>query len=279
MSQRNCASSSCGERITERQLIEGTLKYYTGPGICPFLGTANTMGALCESLGMMLPGGSLIPSSTSMRRSAQRIRSGCDEDGGEADSPQPDYDTGGAGEYHHPSFRYRRLPECLIHLPALAAELGISLDWDDFSKITTATPVLCSIVPNGNRTVVDLHYAGGIPAVMKELESVMNKDVLTVTGETLGQILERTSQGDREVIKSMDDPVSRADGIQVLYGNLAPQGALVKTSAVPMEVRRFKGTARVFEGEDECYAAFRAKEIKEGDALLYAMKVQREVRE
>ena len=60
----------------------------------------------------------------------------------------------------------------LIHLPALAAELGISLDWDDFSKITTATPVLCSIVPNGNRTVVDLHYAGGIPAVMKELESV-----------------------------------------------------------------------------------------------------------
>ena len=104
--------------------------------------------------------------------------------------------------------------------------------------------------------------------MMKELESVMNKDVLTVTGETLGQILERTSQGDREVIKSMDDPVSRADGIQVLYGNLAPQGALVKTSAVPMEVRRFKGTARVFEGEDECYAAFRAKEIKEGDAVI-----------
>ncbi len=167
--------------ITERQLIEGTLKYYTGPGICPFLGTANTMGALCESLGMMLPGGSLIPSSTSMRRFSAR-------------------------------------------------ESG--------------------------------------RAVMKELESVMNKDVLTVTGETLGQILERTPQGDREVIKSMDEPVSRADGIQVLYGNLAPQGALVKTSAVPTEVRRFKGTARVFEGEDECYAAFRAKEIKEGDAVI-----------
>lgn len=72
-----------------------------------------------------------------------------------------------------------------IHLPALAAELGISLDRDDFSKITITTPVLCSIVPNGNRTVVDLHCTGGISAVMKELESVMNKDVLTVTGETL----------------------------------------------------------------------------------------------
>lgn len=255
--------------ITERQLIEGTLKYYTGPGICPFLGTANTMGALCESLGMMLPGGSLIPSSTSMRRFSAR-------ESGRAVMKMVEK------QIRPSQIMTREALEntitllsaiggslnALIHLPALAAELGISLDWDDFSKITTATPVLCSIVPNGNRTVVDLHYAGGIPAVMKELESVMNKDVLTVTGETLGQILERTSQGDREVIKSMDDPVSRADGIQVLYGNLAPQGALVKTSAVPMEVRRFKGTARVFEGEDECYAAFRAKEIKEGDAVI-----------
>ena len=226
--------------ITERQLIEGTLKYYTGPGICPFLGTANTMGALCESLGMMLPGGSLIPSSTSMRRFSAR-------ESGRAVMKMVEK------QIRPSQIMTREALEntitllsaiggslnALIHLPALAAELGISLDWDDFSKITTTTPVLCSIVPNGNRTVVDLHYAGGIPAVMKELESVMNKDVLTVTGETLGQILERT-----------------------------PQGALVKTSAVPMEVRRFKGTARVFEGEDECYAAFRAKEIKEGDAVI-----------
>ena len=233
--------------ITERQLIEGTLKYYTGPGICPFLGTANTMGALCESLGMMLPGGSLIPSSTSMRRFSAR-------ESGRAVMKMVEMQIRPSQIMTREALKNTITLlsaiggslNALIHLPALAAELGISLDWDDFSKITTTTPVLCSIVPNGNRTVVDLHCAGGIPAVMKELESVMNKDVLTVTGETLGQILERTPQGDREVIKSMDEPVSRADGIQVLYGNLAPQGALVKTSAVPTEVRRFKGTARVF---------------------------------
>ena len=83
--------------ITERQLIEGTLKYYTGPGICPFLGTANTMGALCESLGMMLPGGSLIPFQHQHAPFQRKgIRAGRDEDGGDADSSQPDYDAGGA---------------------------------------------------------------------------------------------------------------------------------------------------------------------------------------
>lgn len=156
----------------------------------------------------------------------------------------------------------------LIHLPALAAELGIDLDWDDFSEITSKTPVLCEIVPNGNRTVVDLHYAGGIPAVLKELRPLLHEDVLTVTGRTIGEELEKVKKGDPEVIRSLDNPYSKADGIQVLYGNLAPMGALVKTSAVPVEVRVFEGTAKVFEGEDECYAAFREKKIAPGDAVI-----------
>lgn len=255
--------------ITERQLIEGTLNYYTGPGICPFLGTANTMGALCESLGMMLPGSSLIPSGTSMRRFAAR--------------------EAGIAVMHlvekqlKPSqIMSRKALEntitllsavggslnALIHLPALAAELNIDLDWDDFSEITSKTPVLCEIVPNGNQTVIDLHYAGGIPAILKELKSVLHTECLTVSDKTLGQILDGTVTGDRNVIRSMEEPVARADGIQVLYGNLAPDGALVKTSAVPMEVRVFEGTARVFESEDECYAAFREKKIAEGDAII-----------
>lgn len=255
--------------ITERELIEGTLKYYTGPGICPFLGTANTMGALCESLGMMLPGGSLIPSSTSMRRF-------CARDSGRAVMKLVEQGI-------RPSQIMTRDAlentitllsaiggslNALIHLPALAAELGLELDWDDFSKITTQTPVLTAIVPNGNRTVVDLHCAGGIPAVLKELRPLLHTDALTVTGETLGEILDRTETGNREVIRPMDDPISRADGIQVLYGNLAPGGALVKTSAVPEDMRVFTGTARVFNNEDECYAAFRKKEITEGDAII-----------
>lgn len=255
--------------ITERDVIEGTLKYYTGPGVCPFLGTANTMGALCEALGMMLPGGSLIPSSTSMRRFSARESGRAVMKLVEKQLTPSKIMTKEALENTITLLAaIGGSLNALIHLPALAAELGLELDWDDFSKITAKTPVLTDIVPNGNRTVVDLHYAGGIPAVMKELRSVLHTNVLTVTGKTLGEILEKAEEGDREIIRTMEEPVSRADGIQVLYGNLAPDGALVKTSAVPEKVRVFTGTAKVYNSEDECYAAFRERKIKEGDAVI-----------
>ena len=255
--------------ITERDVIEGTLKYYTGPGVCPFLGTANTMGALCESLGMMLPGGSLIPSSTSMRRFSARESGRAVMKLVEKQIKPSQIMTREALENTITLLSaIGGSLNALIHLPALAAELGIELDWDDFSEITTRTPVLTAIVPNGNETVVDLHYAGGIPAVMKELRPVLHRDVMTVTGRTLGEILDEVPEGDRKTIHTMEEPVSKADGIQVLYGNLAPDGALVKTSAVPEDVRVFSGTARVFNSEDECYGAFREKKIHDGDAVI-----------
>lgn len=255
--------------ITERQLIEGTLDYYTGPGICPFLGTANTMGALCESLGMMLPGGSLIPSGASMRRFSARASGKAVMKLVERQLKPGMIMTKEALENTVTLLSaIGGSLNALIHLPALAAELGISLNWDEFAEITSKTPVLCAVAPNGNETVLDLHSAGGIPAVLKELAPVLHQDALTVTGERLGEILKRTAQGNRPTIRTMGAPVSEADGIQVLYGNLAPEGALVKTSAVPADMRRFTGTARVFDGEDECYAAFREHRIKKGDAVI-----------
>ena len=255
--------------ITERQLIEGTLQYYTGPGICPFLGTANTMGALCESLGMMLPGGSMIPASTSMRRNQARASGKAVMELVAKNVKPSQIMTKEAMENTVTLLSaIGGSLNALIHLPALAAELGFTLDWDDVAAITSRTPVLCGIVPNGDLTCVDLHYAGGIPAVMKELKDMLHGECLTVAGKTLGQILEETPEGDRAVIRTVEEPLAKADGIQVLYGNLAPNGALVKTSAVPKDVWVFQGTARVFEGEDACYAAFREKKIKEGDAVI-----------
>ena len=255
--------------ITERQLIEGTLQYYIGPGICPFLGTANTMGALCESLGMMLPGGSMIPASTSMRRNHARASGKAVMELVEKNVKPSQIMTREAMENTVTLLSaIGGSLNALIHLPALAAELGFTLDWDDVAAITSQTPVLCGIVPNGDLTCVDLHYAGGIPAVMKELKDMLHGECLTVAGKTLGQILEETPEGDRAVIRTVEEPLAKADGIQVLYGNLAPNGALVKTSAVPKDVWVFQGTARVFEGEDACYAAFREKKIKEGDAVI-----------
>ena len=256
-------------RISERELIEKTLKYYTGPGICPFLGTANTMGIICEALGMMLPGGSLYPASTSMRRFSAR-------ESGRA-----------VMELYKKQIRPRDIMtkealenaitvlaatggslNALLHVPALANELGIPFGWAEIAEITSRTPLLTDIVPNGNNTVIDLYQAGGIPSLMKNLLPLLNTEITTVTGRTLGEDLDLASEPKGEIIRTLDKPIKKSDGIQVLYGNLAPNGALVKTSAVPKELVRFKGRARVFNDEDECYEAFSENEIVEGDAVI-----------
>ena len=255
--------------ITERELIEETLRYYTGPGICPFLGTANTMGCLAEALGMMLPMGSLIPSSTSMRKFSAR-------DSGKAlmhmvennITPQKIMTREALLNAVTILSAIGGSLNAMIHLPALASELGMNLSWDDISEITSKVPVLTDIVPNGNKTVIALHQAGGIPAIMKELGGMMHTDVLTVTGKTLGENLEHVVTKDRSVIRTVDAPVKKADGIQVLYGNIATEGALVKTSAVPEDMKQFKGNAKVFNNEDECYAAFHENAIVPGDAVI-----------
>ena len=255
--------------ITERQLIEETLRYYTGPGVCPFLGTANTMACIAEALGMMLPGGSLIPSSTSMRRFSAR-------DSGKAlmklieneITPSKIMNKAALENAVTVLSAIGGSLNALIHLPALAAELNIDFTWNDIAKITGRTPVLTDIVPNGNKTVVDLHQAGGIPRLMKELEGFLNNDALTVTGESVAANLKDIPCGGNETIRSVDAPLAKADGIQVLYGNLAPEGALVKTSAVPENLRRFRGIAKVFNNEEDCYEAFHNKSIVEGDAIV-----------
>ena len=255
--------------ITERQLIEETLKYYTGPGICPFLGTANTMGCLTEALGMMLPYGSLIPSSTSMRRFSARQSGKVLMDLVKNNIKPSDIMTRKALENAITVLgAIGGSLNALLHIPALAYELGLEMSWDDISKITSKTPLLTDIVPNGNKTVIELYKAGGIPAVMKELSSLLNLEEQTVTGRTVKDNIKDAVNKDENTIRTIKNPLKQADGIQVLYGNLAPKGALVKTSAVPEQLKKFIGKAKVFNNEDECYEAFHKNDIKEGDAII-----------
>ena len=255
--------------ITERELIEETLKYYTGPGICPFLGTANTMGCLAEAVGMMLPGGALYPSSTSMRRfSARESGRAVMELYRRGITPRQIMTKAALENAVTTLAAIGGSLNALLHLPSLAGELGLSLSWGEIAEITSHTPLLTDIVPNGDRTVIDLYKAGGIPSLMKVLSPLMNKSVVTVTGQELGDNLECAKLPNPEVIRPLDNPIKENDGIQVLYGNLAPEGALVKTSAVPEELRTFSGRARVFNNEDECYIAFAEKKIVSGDVVV-----------
>lgn len=255
--------------ITERELIEETLKYYTGPGICPFLGTANTMGCLCESLGMMLPGGSLYPSSTSMRRFSARESGRMAVELYKRQITPRDIMTKEALENTVTVLSaIGGSLNALLHIPALANELDIPFDWDAIAAITSKTPLLTDIVPNGNKTVIDLYQAGGIPSLMKNLEPLLHTGELTVTGKTVKENIDAARVGDVSVIRTLDAPLKASDGIQILYGNLAPEGALVKTSAVPDDLKIFTGRAKVFNNEDECYEAFARNEIVEGDAIV-----------
>ena len=267
-SKRARARFLAGE-ITERELIEETLKYYTGPGVCPFLGTANTMACIAEALGMMLPSGSLLPSGTSVRRFSAR-------DSGRAIlelvrknvTPREIMTRGALENAVTVLSAIGGSLNALIHSPALAEELGIPFSWDDISEITSKTPLLTDIVPNGNKTVIELYQAGGIPRLMKELEGLLDTDCMTVTAATVKENISGIERNENPTIRSIDSPLAAADGIQVLYGNLAPDGALVKTSAVPVGARKFVGTARVFNNEDECYEAFHNNAIVEGDAVI-----------
>lgn len=254
---------------SERDVIEGTLKYYTGPGICPFLGTANTMGCLSEALGMMLPYGALWPSSTSQRRFSARqtgarvvelVRKGiCPSDimtqGALDNAVKLLASIGGS-------------LNAMVHLPALAHELGLEVTWDKVADITSHTPVVCNVVPNGDISCINLYKAGGVPAVLKTIEGDLDTSAMTVTGRTLGENLDRDVLVDRSVIRTQDDSDSVCNGIQVLYGNLAPEGALVKTSAVPAEQHIWTGKAQVFESEEEAFAAYNAHAIKPGTGVV-----------
>ena len=256
--------------ITERDVIEGTLRYYTGPGVCPFLGTANTMACLAEGLGMMLPNGALLPSSTSQRRfSARQTGAAVVELVREGVRPSDIMTQGAIDNAVRLLASIGGSLNALIHLPALAHELGLECTWAQVAEVTSKTPVICNVVPNGDISCVNLYKAGGIPAVLKTIEGDLDGSVMTVTGKTMDENLETSViRCDRSVIREQGDPASVANGIQVLYGNLAPEGALVKTSAVPADQHVWSGTAQVFDSEDEAFAAYDAHAIKPGTAVV-----------
>ncbi len=158
----------------------------------------------------------------------------------------------------------------MLHLPAIAHECGIEIDLDIANAISEKTPNLCHLAPAGRTYVEDLDEAGGVYAIMHELnkKGLLSTDCMTVTGKTVGENIANTPNLDPEVIRPIENPYSETGGIAVLKGNLAPEGSVVKRSAVLPEMLVHEGPARVFECEEDAQAAINAGKINPGDVVV-----------
>lgn len=238
-------------------------------GACPSMGTANTMQMLGEVFNLVMPGTATVPASDNKKLRQARM----------------------AGKYAVELVKSGRKPSDLItkevllnaimfdmavagstnavlHILTMAYELGLDITLEDFEKYAKEIPCINAVIPSGPYTVVDFHYAGGVPNVLKMLESKLYKDVPMITGITLGEFLSRLTAKPNEVIHSLEKPLFNEPGLKVLRGNIAPNGAIVRPTGVPKEVKYIKGKAKVFDGDRMAFEAIESGQIVAGDIIV-----------
>lgn len=244
-----------------------------GAGSCAGLFTANTMACITETLGLSLPGCATIHAvdARKMRiakRSGMKIMELIEKGISARDIVTPesidnairmDMAIGGS-------------TNTVLHVPAIASEFGIEMDLDKFDELSRDTPHLVNLRPGGPYHIIDLDRAGGIPAVMSRLGSKLNLDVLTVTGRTLGEEINDFKPANPEtyvkVVATLDAPVHPEGGISILHGSLAPEGSVVKQTAVSGSMRKHTGPAKVYNSEEEALAGIVGGEVKAGDVVV-----------
>lgn len=259
------------DKMSEEDLKE--LEKHACPtcGSCAGMFTANTMSCITEALGMALPGNGTVPAVMGERIALAR-KSGlkvmdllekniCPKDIITPESIRNavavDMALGGS-------------TNTVLHIPAVAHAADVVMNLEVFDDISRQIPHLCSMSPSGKHFIEDLYYAGGIQSVMKELSESgkLNLDVITATGDTLENNLKDATRAQSEVIRPLDNPYHEQGGLAILTGNIAPDGAVVKQSAVAPEMLKHTGPARVFESEEKAYEAIINNEITEGDVVV-----------
>jgi dihydroxy-acid dehydratase len=257
-------------KITEEELHELEEAASPGAGACAGQFTANTMAMAFEVLGISPAGSAMVPA----------------EDGRKLEVAVQ------AGELVMDVLRRGQRPSDIItkpalenaiaavatsggstngvlHLLAVASEMGVPLEIDEFDRISERTPLLCDLQPGGQYVATDLYEAGGVPLVLKRLleAGVLNADAQTVTGRTIGEHAAQAAETDgQRVVRPLDDPIKPTGGFAILRGNLAPDGCVVKLAG--HERRTHTGPARVFDGEEAAMAAVLAKELQDGDVVV-----------
>ena len=240
-------------------------------GSCSGMYTANSMNCLTEAIGMALHGNGTIPAPLSARlRLAKKAGMQVMELVRRNIRPR---DIMTPAAFHNAETVDMALgcsTNTMLHLPAIAHEAGVEISLDAANGISARTPNLCHLAPAGDTFMEDLDRAGGVRAVMAQLAEagLLDTSVLTCTGKTLGENLQGAKNLDETIIRPMSNPYSKTGGIAVLKGNLAPDGCVVKQSAVAAEMMVHEGPARVFDSEDEAIAAIYDRKINPGDVVV-----------
>lgn len=258
-------------KIDDKKLLEYECKTCPSCGSCSGMYTANSMNCLTEALGMGLRGNGTIPAVYSARiELAKHAGMAVTELLRRNIRPRDIMTRGALMNALTVDMALGCSTNSMLHLPAIAHECGVELNLDIANDISAKTPNLCHLAPAGRTYMEDLNEAGGVYAVMHELtkRGLLNTDCMTVTGHTIGENIEGCEILDTDTIRPIDNPFSETGGIAVLKGNLAPEGSVVKRSAVLPEMLVHEGPARVFDSEEEAQAAINAGKIKAGDVVV-----------
>ncbi len=254
--------------ISEQEVAKLEMEACPGPGSCQGLYTANTMSCLTETMGMSLPGcGTALAVSSKKRRIAyesgmkivELINKGITTrqiltQAAFENAIRIDLCLGGS-------------TNSVLHLPAIAHEAGIELELELFDKLGKESPQITNIRPGGEHFMEDLEYAGGIPGVLNVLKDKLSSNI-TTSGKNIKEIAESGEVFDNDVIRPLNNPYKKEGGIAILRGNLAPDSAVVKQSAVSEKALNFTGTARIFNSEEDGMKAIMEKKIKSGDVVV-----------
>ncbi|HHT9126955.1 MAG TPA: dihydroxy-acid dehydratase [Candidatus Brocadiia bacterium] len=254
--------------ITDAEMECLELEACPGPGSCQGLYTANTMACVSEAMGMSLPkcAATLAISAEKDRiayKSGQRVvQLVKDNITARRIMTREAFENGIAID-----MALGGSTNSCLHIPAIASEAGLEIDLKLFDKISARTPHLVSLLPGGEYYLEDFYYAGGVPALMKRLGNSLN-DCLTVSGLTISEISKQAEVFDNEIIRTKENPNHKEGGVAVLYGSLAPDGAVVKQSALSDETMLFRGRAKVFNREEHAMKAIMNKEIVKGTVVI-----------
>jgi len=258
-------------RLSESQLKDLERVACPGCGACSGMFTANSMNCLTEVLGLGLPGNGTIPAVTGARLAlAKHAGMKVMEMFGKGITARQMMTEDSFRNALTADMALGCSSNTILHVPAIAHEAGIRIDLHMINEISEHTPNLCHLAPAGHTFICELDDAGGVQAVLAELarKNLIRTDLITVTGRTVAENLRGVINRNTEIIRPIDNPFSATGGIAVLFGNLAPDGTVVKRSACAPELMKYTGPARVFDDESEAMAAVQARQIKSGDVVV-----------